>query len=443
MRTNKFALAVLVLLIAQVGTASVVHSSDASDYRLGPQDKVRLHVFEWRPSRAEVYSWAPLNSEFTVSPAGTLSLPLVGNVKIASLTLRELEDFVSDQLKQKMGLVDRPATSAEVVVFRPFYITGDVANPGEYPFRPELTVLKALSLSGGLYRILGVNAASLERDATIARGDLRVMMAAQTSLLAKRARLKAEASGQPRIDFVTEAPGGGQSRDYTNAIKEEQMIFDLRRNFVRSKIESLNQGRALLEKEIATLTAKDASLAKQLALAISERDNVNALAGKGLVISTRQLSTEQAVAQMESARLDIGIARVRAEQDRAKLGREILELQDQRQAEILLELRLTEDKISEFREKSTTNERLIYNSETGTVLLEAENERDQAAVPTFVIVRAKAERTIEINASFATPLEPGDVVLVKKPAPLSINAALASHDSPQDRLKPAATAMKP
>ena len=37
-----------------------------------------------------------------------------------------------------------------VVEYRPFFINGEVRNPGSYPFQPGLTLDKAIALAGGL-----------------------------------------------------------------------------------------------------------------------------------------------------------------------------------------------------------------------------------------------------------------------------------------------------
>ncbi|MFL6119208.1 MAG: hypothetical protein ACJ73U_06285, partial [Actinophytocola sp.] len=45
-------------------------------YKLGPEDRVRVSVHEWRSARAEPYEWTALKGEFTVNATGLLSLPL-------------------------------------------------------------------------------------------------------------------------------------------------------------------------------------------------------------------------------------------------------------------------------------------------------------------------------------------------------------------------------
>ena len=410
------ALALAASLLVRPGAAP------AAEYRLGPQDRLRLVVVEWRPSRAEAYAWTALNGEFTITAAGALVLPLVGAVKAEALTVEELGEAVADRLRTRMGLVDRPSASIEVTQFRPFYVTGDVANPGEFPYRPGLSVLKALSVAGGPYRPLGVTAAALERDATLARGDLRTLAAEQAGLRARRARLEAEVADKAEVEFPPALSGPRAGPDAADAVREERLIFEARRSTVRSKIVSLNQAKTLLEKEVAALVEKDANLGRQLGLAIAERENVKSLAGRGLVITSRQITTEQNVAQMESARLDVGIARVRAEQDRGRIDRDIIDLQTQRRAETLLELRQTEGRLAELRERLSTSERLAFGAEVSMPRRAAEEERERASAPKVLIVRGAPGGPAEIEATLATQVEPGDVVQVRRvlaPTPLA------------------------
>ena len=58
-------------------------TTSGTDYRLGPLDKLRIRVSAWRPARAEVFSWKALDGAYSIGAAGTLSLPLLGEVSAA------------------------------------------------------------------------------------------------------------------------------------------------------------------------------------------------------------------------------------------------------------------------------------------------------------------------------------------------------------------------
>ncbi|KPP82999.1 MAG: polysaccharide secretin Wza [Oceanicaulis sp. HLUCCA04] len=110
---------------------------EPGDYRLGSGDRLRLIVF----------GEDTLSGEYTVDGSGTVSLPLIGEVRAGGLTLREFQRAVEASLRE--GYLNDPRVSAEVMNFRPFYIMGEVREPGEYPFTSGLTVVNAVATAGG------------------------------------------------------------------------------------------------------------------------------------------------------------------------------------------------------------------------------------------------------------------------------------------------------
>lgn len=107
------------------------------EYRLGSGDKLRVIVF----------SEEALSGEFDVDGTGTVSLPLIGLIQAKDLTLREFEAEVAVKLRD--GYLKDPRVSAEVLNYRPFYIFGEVEQPGEYPYTNGMTVLNAIAVGGG------------------------------------------------------------------------------------------------------------------------------------------------------------------------------------------------------------------------------------------------------------------------------------------------------
>lgn len=107
------------------------------DYRLGSGDKVRVNVF----------GEEALTGEFQVSGGGMISLPLIGDIRAAGLTVAEFQRAVEQGLKQ--GYLLDPKVSAEVLTYRPFFVLGEVGSPGTYPYSNGLTVLNAVATAGG------------------------------------------------------------------------------------------------------------------------------------------------------------------------------------------------------------------------------------------------------------------------------------------------------
>lgn len=117
--------------------ASPVNAVDPNEYVLGSSDKVRVTV----------YGEPNLSGEFFVTGSGLVSLPLIGEVKAAGLSLRQFQNAVQTALSD--GYLKEPRVSAEVLTYRPFYIMGEVEKPGTYPYTSGLTALNAVATAGG------------------------------------------------------------------------------------------------------------------------------------------------------------------------------------------------------------------------------------------------------------------------------------------------------
>jgi len=108
-----------------------------SSYRLGSGDRVRIVVFRHED----------LSGEFALDGAGNFAMPLVGEIQAYGLTTRELEQRIAAKLQD--GYLVEPQVSVEVLNYRPFYILGEVRQPGSYQYVNGMTVLNAVALAGG------------------------------------------------------------------------------------------------------------------------------------------------------------------------------------------------------------------------------------------------------------------------------------------------------
>ena len=82
-----------------------------------------------------------------LSDAGTLSFPVLGEIKVKGMTVGALEDYITKGLKGRYLL--NPQVTVSIEEYRNFYVNGMVDKPGGYPFSPGLTVRKAITLAGG------------------------------------------------------------------------------------------------------------------------------------------------------------------------------------------------------------------------------------------------------------------------------------------------------
>jgi polysaccharide export outer membrane protein len=122
---------------APKGAPEVKTTSDP-DYKIGPQDVVRIDV--WK--EPEISRTTP------VRPDGRISLPLLNDVQAAGLTPTQLAANISDGLKK---FITNPQVTVGVneINSRRVYVTGEVLKPGAFPLQAGMTVLQALTSSGG------------------------------------------------------------------------------------------------------------------------------------------------------------------------------------------------------------------------------------------------------------------------------------------------------
>jgi polysaccharide export outer membrane protein len=120
------------------GDLPYLQSARPSVYQLGPDDQIRVIV----------YGEDQLSDDYRVSDNGTIAMPLLGTVKVAGLTPEQLSSRITSEL-QTRNLLKNSSVSTEIVAFRPIFVLGEVAHPGQYPYQPNMTVLTAVALAGG------------------------------------------------------------------------------------------------------------------------------------------------------------------------------------------------------------------------------------------------------------------------------------------------------
>ncbi|UCI29374.1 polysaccharide biosynthesis/export family protein [Mesorhizobium sp. B4-1-4] len=400
----------------------------AAEYLLGPQDKVRLKVYEWRASRDVIFEWTALNDSFVVGADGTLFLPFVGQIRAEGTAPGDLARAIGDRLMQRMGLGRPPDVAVEIAQYRPFYIVGNVKQPGEFPYRPGLTVLQALGIAGGL-PIREDDVSRLEREVISGQGDVGVLALNSVSLLARKARLQSELAGSEEVFFPTELKDRASNETIALAMDQERKIFAIRKDALATQLRSLHELKEFLQQELASLEQQLTFHDKQIELIQKELAGVSNLVQKGLAVAPRELSLEGTVAQMQSDRLAAETSLLRVRQEMSKTDIEILNLSNQHSSEVAESLRETQQQLNEVTSKSDTAVQLLHETQVAAPALLALRQRAKRAKPVFTIVRPKEGGTEELAAQETTLVEPADTVKVEIPLPQSGLDSLPAADA--------------
>lgn len=409
---TKAALLVLILAAIQAGGAR----ADEPEYRLGVQDRLRIHVHEW----------PVLTGEFAIGPDGKIALPMIGEVSALGLVPAALAERIAEALKTKANLLELPDTAVSVAQYRPFYILGGVERPGEYAYRPKMVVLNAVTIAGGVYRPPRTSDWGFERDSIIGRGDMRTVLVKREELAAKEWRLKAEAAG---AETLPPAEGRFASSRF---VDEERAIFAARLERHRNQIASLEQSKTLHEREIVSIQDQSRAAQSQKESVARELEETRSLISKQLAVPARILPIERTLAQIEREQRELDTAILRARQQINLLEAQRVTARDERRSSALSDLQTLLAQLKELDERFETASRLISGSMAMSSEPKNDAEPDSNPQLSFVILRPVGDRIEEMQASETTRLLPGDILKVFRPQEAS--RPVSSPSTAKDRL---------
>ena len=116
--------------------ASIAAAHDAP-YRLDAGDRLRVVV----------YGQDGLTNTYAIDAGGSITMPLIGAVAARGKTPAGLAADIAARLRN--GYIREPSVAVEVETYRPFFILGEVAAPGQYPYVPNMSVESAVAIAGG------------------------------------------------------------------------------------------------------------------------------------------------------------------------------------------------------------------------------------------------------------------------------------------------------
>ena len=108
-----------------------------TSYKLDAGDKLRVVV----------YGQEGLTNTYAIDAGGSITMPLIGPVPARGRTPAGLAAAITAKLRN--GYIRDPSVAVEIESYRPFFILGEVAAPGQYPYVPNMSVESAVAIAGG------------------------------------------------------------------------------------------------------------------------------------------------------------------------------------------------------------------------------------------------------------------------------------------------------
>lgn len=380
----------------------------AGDYRLGVSDKLRIKVQEW----------PDMSGEYTVTPDGAVSLPLIGNINAVGLSLNDLAQEISDRLQQRSAAAERTLAAVEIVQYRPFAILGDVQKPGQYPYRPGLTVIEAISIAGGYYRP-EFGLLRLGRDVVTASGEINSQSIKLNQLIAREARLTAALGGREDVPLPPELAKLKDDPTIAAIMKNEQAALALEIEMKRTERAAFEKTKSLYQDEIGSLRGQVEALSQEKESIGTQLNQLRAMAARGLALSPTMFALERSFAQVSNEQMSAETAIVRANENITLAEQHMDQFQQERDRVNSKELQSTRETIAGARARIETETQLLHEAQVSAPAEARERLSQDGERPSITILRRDGETIKQIAADETTFVVADDVIKVPTVRPPS------------------------
>jgi polysaccharide export outer membrane protein len=322
-----------------------------------------------------------------------------------------------DLLVAKKLLPD-PDVTVEVSEYRPFYVTGDVANSGAYPYRPGTTVRDAVAVAGG-YDSMHLRSRDRDvRDVLVQALDARAQYDNLSVELVKievhAARLQAELSNQTDID-LSHVQMGHVAPELVSelvAIEGQQIKID-RDDFDKERL-YLERVIRVTQDQISALSQEEQQERSGLEQQRKDAARGRELLEKSLVPIARVEEQARELSNSLARQLEVKARVSQAQRDLEEFTRKLQKHGDQHKIDIMQQLQKSMGELATVRVRlDTASEKLRYLGEPKQQSLNRSNElRD------LVIFRKEHGNSQRIIAAEETSLFPGDTLEITGRTPL-------------------------
>lgn len=395
---NAFATLVLsVLLFLSAGAAS---GSDGS-YVLNVGDTVEFDLLQEDDPPVK----------YTIGNQGTISLPLIGGLRVAGLQVDDARDLIRDTYIERK-IFKAPLIDLSVVSYRKITVLGDVLNPGLYEYESSMTAEQALGKAGGEISALVDPELRLLR-----RRELEGAKVANEAELALKAavyaRLKSQSAGELKIsmDLLPE--------DVAAAVDEElfQGFAEIERELGQVSIDNHARQVELLNEAIdeslaqLSLIEQRAEFARQAVKTAEESaERAEELRERGILSVDDLLASKAAVNAASATLVSVGETQTAMRRELGAFRRELSDLESAAKSATIAQLQLESVELKKLlaARRSVQEQLDLINQWINNGPLESDKKRIN-----FVVRRRNAMGELSfITLAPYDEVLPGDILTV-------------------------------
>ena len=396
-------------------TPTPMASNAPAAHRMEPGDVLEINVV----------GNSDLKQRVVVGLDGDVQLNLAGPIPAVGLTLQELRGQICTALSRKVlkqrtpdgretvETIEPDDVTVTIAEYRPIYISGDVARPGEIPFRPGILVSQAITLAGG-YDIMRFRLSNPFLDTADMKSDYDTLWMDLVHEQARSARLEAELKGQADL-------GGFEIHGTPLRPAAVQQIIRLEAEQMKARNADYQKEREFFERAIAqsennltVLTEQQKNEKEGADLDGADYERIRELFQRGAVPITRLTDARRSMLLSATRSLQTQNQIEQVKKDREDARRNLQRTSDKRQIDLTQDLQASVSKIAALRNKlEAVGDKLVY-----TGLVKSQLVRGRGAEPELKISRRTPTGRVRRPARDDTELLPGDVLEVRLEAEL-------------------------
>lgn len=350
---------------------------------------------------------------------GTITYPLLGTISVADLSPAAMQAKVQATLAAKVFrqiapdgrensvAIDPDEVTASIAEYRPVYVNGDIARPGEQVYRPLMTVRQAVALSGG-YDVTRLRMNNPILETADLRGEYKSLWTEYAKEQAHVWRLNEELGQNASFDEkslldvpIARSTAQAIVKVETDTLKARQVDAQAERTF-------LQRGIAQADEQLQVLSEQEKSESEGVKADVEEYRRTRELYDRGTLPILRVIDARRAMLLSSTRKLQTTAHLMQTRRQRDDLTRQIERLDGQRRSDLLRELQDATLALNKIRFKlQSTREKLHYTTFARSQLVSGSGNK-----PAITIVRNGAKDVEQLVANEEFELQPGDVVEV-------------------------------
>lgn len=392
-------------IVALVAVFALIPTSAIAEYRLQPGDTLQFSV-----------TGVPdLSQRAPISVGGEIALPLAGQIQVGGLSVSDARAKIAADLANKLyhqttvdgrevpHLMLPENIVVTVAEYRPIYVNGDVARPGELPFRPGMTVRQAVATAGG-YDLMRFRLANPVLQAADFRSDYEALWAGFAMEQARVWRLRTEL-GEQGVEYAGDkAPISAKLAEHFKG--DETALLNARLTDRDRDKSLLHDAITKADAQLNTLAEKKQKDEEGSRADTDEFEKVRALEEKGVTTAARLSDTRRAALLSADQLLQTIVEMSNIERQRSEYARQLEKIDSQAHIDAWRELQDANLRLAEITARlKSTGDKLMYTS-----LLPSQLSPGKGAPPDITVHRNGEKDSQSLAADEDTELAPGDVV---------------------------------